>query len=141
MITFSLVSQRGARKVLSQMMLMSLIMVLQTKKRKKLVPNNPEKLKIGERRSGRLKMARDLPREGGFGRGQPYQKPKAGIPSEAFAPNQSMQFLQPKTSQTLDMIPVDYHGLLKMWLSNTEQSLQPIYCVTLIMSNKQRFCT
>ncbi|CAK0759964.1 hypothetical protein CVIRNUC_002732 [Coccomyxa viridis] len=53
----------------------------ETKKRKKLVPNNPEKLKIGERRSGRLKMARDLPREGGFGRGQPYQKPKAGIPS------------------------------------------------------------
>ena len=65
---------------------MGLVMVLQTKKRKKLVPNNPEKLKIGERRSGRLKMARDLPREGGFGRGQPYQKPKAGIPSEAFAP-------------------------------------------------------
>ena len=58
---------------------------LQTKKQKKLVPNNPEKLKIGERRSGRLKAARDLPREGGFGRGQPLQKPKSGIPSEAFA--------------------------------------------------------
>ena len=122
-------------------MLMGHVMVLQTKKRKKLVPNNPEKLKIGERRSGRLKMARDLPREGGFGRGQPYQKPKSGIPSEAFAPHQSMQFLQPKTSQTLDMIAVDYHGLLKMWLSIAEQSLHPMYCVTHIMSNKQRFCT
>jgi len=52
-----------------------------TKQAKKLLPKNPKKLEIGVKRSGRLSNVRNVPREGGFGAGQPYQKPKAGIPS------------------------------------------------------------
>ncbi|CAL5223538.1 g6070 [Coccomyxa viridis] len=52
------------------------------KKAGKLLPNNPKILnEIGPSRAGRLSNVRNVPRQGGFGAGLPYQKPKAGIPS------------------------------------------------------------
>ena len=57
--------------------------LLQVKKAGKLLPNNPKILnEIGPSRAGRLSNVRNVPRQGGFGAGLPYQKPKAGIPSE-----------------------------------------------------------
>ncbi len=59
--------------------------LLQVKKAGKLLPNNPKILnEIGPSRAGRLSNVRNVPRQGGFGAGQPYQKPKAGIPSKPF---------------------------------------------------------
>ena len=58
-------------------------LLLQVKKAGKLLPNNPKILNdLAPGRSKKLSAARNTQREGGFGAGQPYQKAKAGIPSE-----------------------------------------------------------
>ena len=56
--------------------------MMQVKKAKKLLPNDAKIMDIAKGRSKRLSNVRNVPRQGGFGAGQPYQKPKAGIPSE-----------------------------------------------------------
>lgn len=53
----------------------------EVKKAKKLLPNDTKIMDIAKGRSKRLSNVRNVPRQGGFGAGQPYQKPKAGIPS------------------------------------------------------------
>ncbi len=55
--------------------------VLQSKKQKKLQPNDTRILDIAQGRSKKLSAARNTRREGGFGAGQPYQEKKSGIPS------------------------------------------------------------
>lgn len=62
--------------------------MLQVKKAGKLLPNRPEILdKIAPNRAARLSNVRNVPRQGGFGAGQPYQKAKAGIPSKPVRPH------------------------------------------------------
>ncbi|KAK9830906.1 hypothetical protein WJX81_003250 [Elliptochloris bilobata] len=55
----------------------------QVKKAKKLLPWDQKLFDSQPGRSLKMKDARNIPREGGFGGGGPYQKLKKGIPSAA----------------------------------------------------------
>lgn len=55
---------------------------MQVAQAKKLLPNDNRIMEIAQGRSKKLSNARNTSREGGFGAGKPFQKPKAGIPSE-----------------------------------------------------------
>ena len=71
--------------------------VLQSKKQKKLQPNDTRILDIAQGRSKKLSAARNTRREGGFGAGQPYQERKSGIPSMSFS------------------LPLHSHGYYRLW--------------------------